>query len=233
MGIRLPHPLYEVPAEGTPAPAAAADPAPAKATMPEGLPADFWDADKGEVKLADLTTKFGELSAFKAEHDAKATSLPAKPEDYKFELPADVKLPDGYEWKLDDKDPAFVALRSFAHENRLPQSAVSAILGIEAQRRASELDAQVALVQKEEAALGEKFPERKAAVEDFLRSNLDDRLYEGIRARIDAGGAAGFEAVEKLIEIANGGSLPDGGGANPAPKSTAELLYPSMAKKVK
>lgn len=236
MRIRFPHPLYEAPG-GTPAgnepPAGAAPAEAAKPTMPEGLPADYWDADKGEVKFGDLTSKLGELSTFKAEFDAKLAEVPATPDGYKFELPATAKLPDGFEWTLDDKDPAFVALRTFAHENKLPQSAVSAILGIEAARRADELNASIAFVQKEEAALGEKFPERKAAVEDFLRANLDERLYEGARARIDAGGAAGFEAIEKLIEIANNGSLPDGGGRDATPKTTAEILYPSMAKKVK
>jgi hypothetical protein len=234
MRIRFPHPLYE--ADGA-APGAGAAPGGeggdtlAKPAMPEGLPADFWDADKGEVKFGDLTARLGELAAFKAEQDARAAELPAKPEDYKIELPATFKAPDGIDMTIDEKDPAVGALRAFAHEHKLPQAAVSAILAIDAQRKIDEFNASVALAQQEEAALGEKFPERKAAVEDFLRGNLDERQYEGIRARIDAGGAAGFEAIEKLIELANAGAIPDGEQKKgpSGPMLLKDILYPQKA----
>lgn len=226
MRFRFPLPLYEAP-DANPG---GGDP-PAKPVMPEGLPADFWDADKGEVKFGDLGTKFGELSTFKAARDAELAEVPAKPDDYKLELPADFKMPEGLEFKLDDKDPAFAAVRTFAHENKLPQKTVSALLAIEAQRQAADLQRSVDYVLGEEKALGANFPERKAAVEAFLRTNLSETHYEGLRTRIDAGGAKAFEAVEKLVELATAGGIPDSGnrGGGDAPKLLKDILYPQKA----
>lgn len=229
--LRFPRPLYDAVAEGTAGTGdTTAAGAGAAVAMPEGLPADFWDADKGEVRYGDLGKRFEELTSFKAQQDERLAGVPEKADDYKLELPPDFKLPDGTTFTIDDKDPAIPLLRQFAHDEKLPQSTVSKLLAIEAQRRAQELDAQVAAVQAEEKALGANFPQRKAAMEAFLRTNIPQDQYDAIRPLLTT--AKAFEALEGLIEKATTGAVADGNpNGQVQQKTAAEVLFPSMTRK--
>ena len=89
----------------------------------------------GELELSD---DIAALMATKAQADLRATQVPANAADYKPDLPADLKLPPGIEFKIDVSDPSYKDLANFAHARGWSQSDLSTALGIFASREARE-----------------------------------------------------------------------------------------------
>jgi hypothetical protein len=88
---------------------------------PEWAPEKYWDAAKNEVKGADLRKDFDDLVAFKAADESRRLTLPQKPDDYKLELPSTFQLPQGVEFKIDDKNPLWSQARAWAQKSGLTQ----------------------------------------------------------------------------------------------------------------
>ena len=167
--------------------------------MPEGLPAEFWDAQANSVKLPELVNSYNETTRLKAEHEEHLKGLPAKAEDYKIQgaLPPGFMIPFGYEPRVDEKDPRIPALRAFAHKHKLSQEMVNEIVGIDLQAQvAAELDAD-AVIQAEMKKLGENGKARVAAVEAALRGHLDETEYDAVRRHVDS--ATALSALEKIL----------------------------------
>lgn len=136
---------------------------PQKAERPADLPETFWDAEKGEVKFADLGKKL-------TEYETQLGALPKgveKPEEIDFSLPADLD-PDNadavYEVNRDDPmvqaiTPALVGL---------PQERISGLIGAFAKFQLSQ-DKQVReAIAAEEKKLGEKFMDRVSGAQAFI-----------------------------------------------------------------
>jgi hypothetical protein len=199
----------------TPAPAAASTSAPsspdgttspaATTSRPEGIPDSYWDTQTNSIKvdpvaLANDLRERDELKTFKAAEDVKAASRPQKPEDYKFELPADFKPPAGVDYKLDANNPALGQLRAVAHKHGLTQDAVNEILCVYA---GNEVGTQAAIANAraaEIAKLGTTAPARVDNVVNWL-SGMDTSPDKG-----DAKALAGMlvtarhvEALERII----------------------------------
>lgn len=200
--------------------------------MPEGLPAQFWNADQSAVDLPGLISSYSEISQFKTEFDAKQAALPQKPDDYKldFELPKDIKLPDGYDFKIDPNDPRVPAVREFAHRHRLPQETVSDLLALHAQFEVEQHARMDAELQAEMAKLGSNGKVRVDAATAYLKANLSPEEFEA--ARLFIGNATAFAAVEKLIAKATKQGVPgngEGGDRQAAPQKeavrAADLFY--------
>jgi hypothetical protein len=95
-----------------------------------------------KIKLADgfefTPEELTDLRARAALEATRKLTLPAAPTGYKNEFPADFKLPDGVELKLDERDPLLGQYRAFAHEQGFDQSTYSKGLGLVAMIRAQE-----------------------------------------------------------------------------------------------
>ncbi len=115
----------------------AADPL-AKEQAPTDQPAQ--DAEPGKaqevIKVGDTLlseTELRGLMEFKAQEDLRKTQVPVTAADYKFELPKDLKLPSGVEFKLASPDdpvmgPTIQAAREWALKNNLSQAKFSELL---------------------------------------------------------------------------------------------------------
>lgn len=206
---------------------------PVLSSPPEGLPAQFWDQQTGQVNLPEFVKSYGEVSAFKTQHDQRIAALPKDPKDYKIELklPDGVKVPDGAEFKIDDKDPRLPAVRAFAHKHQLSQDTVNELISLHAQMEIEAYAAGEAELQAEMKKLGSNGPARTQAAETFLKANLGKDEYEALRPVI--GNAVAFAAVEKLIARATSQSVPANlnGGTPPNPpqakKRPADVFYGS------
>lgn len=210
------------------APAAPA-PAPAATTRPDWVGEQFWDGEKNSIKLDEFGKHYGEVAAFhKAEAD-RIAALPQKPEDYKFEIPKDVEIPDGMQFAVSEDNPSLVAFRKFAHEKKLSPDIAQGVYALYVADKAHESAVLRARVAEEVKKLGPNAPARGQAVLNFLVGRVGaDHAKALLRNRFTADEMVAFE---KLYEsIANQGAAP----VTPMPatpaavpvKSTAEQIWP-------
>jgi hypothetical protein len=164
---------------GAPKPAAApGEPAPP-------APAPAASVVDGKLRVGEYELSSDDIAALmatKAQADLRATQVPADGSGYKPDLPADLQLPPGIEFKIDTADPSYRDLAAFAHARGWDQEAFSTAIGIfasrEARQAAAFAEAQRAEVQK----LGANGTSRVTAVETWLRSELGDDLANGMRS---------------------------------------------------
>jgi hypothetical protein len=103
-----------------------------------------------------------------AADDVRRGTLPATPDAYKNDLPADFKMPAGSEYKFDATDPNLAALRSLAHEEGWTQQGYSRALGAYAAVKLAE-DAAISSARTAEVGkLGATGPARIDAVTRFM-----------------------------------------------------------------
>lgn len=220
------------PTPPTPPAPPAGDPAPQQAQRPEWLPEAHWDSEGGAIK-PEFGAHYAELSAFRQTASEREAALKArKPEDIKLELklPDTVKVPDGMEIKIDDKDPRIPMLRQVALERGLDQETVNAFVALDAQQKIAAHNAEVERIAAEDAKLGEKVGERKAAVgawvDGLLASNTITKD-EHQELRLTATSAAGVTVLEKIMAKAAGnvpGHVPPT-PPKPAPQSQEQRWY--------
>jgi hypothetical protein len=134
----------------------------------------------GEYELS--SDDIAALMATKAQADLRATQVPADASGYKPDLPADLKLPPGIEFKIDTNDPAYKDLANFAYARGWSSQEFSAALGIFASREAREAAAFAEAQRAEVQKLGANGTSRVTAVETWLRSELGDDLASGMRS---------------------------------------------------
>jgi len=141
---------------------------------------DIPPATTGEmIKIGDVeltAAEWAAAAAHKAEADLLATQIPARAEDYKLELPADLKLPDGVHIKIANRDDAIegaavVAATQFAEKHKLSQSAFSEMLGVYGAARANELAEFSRRQAAEFKSLGTAGPLRVDAVTRWMTAN--------------------------------------------------------------
>lgn len=197
--------------------------------MPDGLPPKYWDASAG-LKSEDLVKDFIGLSTAA---EARIAARPEKPELYKAELVPDFKAPEGVNIKFDDKDPIrgpiLAEARALAHEIGVDQPTFSKLLTLQAKLEVATRTADQAAADAAHAAsvkrLGDKFPERKAAVDSFVNAALsgDEKTKTAKGAALAAmvTDADAFEALEDLIARANATRIPGDKPADPPPGPAA------------
>jgi hypothetical protein len=153
---------------------------------PEGAPnggAPPVEVPAGELfKFGDLElseTQIRDLVAEKAANDLRKAQVPATPREYKLELPKDMKLPEGAEFKLaaaNDpvKGPAIQAVQDWAHKNNLSQAQFGELLGLYAasQSREQIMIQKAALAERDK--LGLNGPQRVDAIALFLKGRYGD-----------------------------------------------------------
>ena len=162
---------------------------------------------------------YDELAAFKAGLEVKRATLPAKADDYKAELPADFKAPDGITYQFNANDPLLAQARSIMHDidqGRISgQDAFSKLLGLYAGGQvASQQQIQTAR-NAEIAKLGAAGPARIDALTTFFRGYLGEADGNAVMAR--AFTAADVQRLEKLVSkiSGQGGAAFRGSGREP------------------
>jgi Phage T7 capsid assembly protein len=226
-----PNPPPATPPAGAPEPHAAA--------RPDWLGENYWDGEKNAIK-PEFGVHYADLATFHKSETDKAAALKArKPEDIKFEikLPDTVKVPEGMQLKLDDKDPRLPVLRELALQQGLGQDTVNALVALDARMKIEAHNAETARVAAEDAKLGANGNDRKTAVSTWAKGLLDKKEIsadEFDEIRMTATTAAGVTLLEKLIAKVNGSVPGTGNPPPPAPPPTRieDRLYPKHARKV-
>lgn len=194
----------------------------AAAERPAWAPETAWDQSAGRLDMEKLGEHVGALSSFKAEQEAKFASRPETADAYKLELPPDWKAPDGVEFRLNESDPLLARARTLAHAAGMSQDEFSALVGEYAADQVKAYEAQAAAFSAEMQKLGEKAQARIDGAAQFLKSKLSAAQFEAIQGAVQT--AAGVEAVEALMKIASGPSLPTD-GAPPRSQAVTEIEY--------
>lgn len=168
---------------------------------PSYVPEQFWDATAGKVKEADFNSHLTALQTRVAADDVRRNSLPTSPEAYKAELPADLKLPDGVTFKLDETNPALIETRKAALEMGLDQQQFSKLLGLHAGALAQQQTSFKAARDAEIAKLGPAAPARVDAVTTWLKA-MDGSADKGDAKALTGmlWTARAVEAFENLIK---------------------------------
>lgn len=190
--------------------------------MPEGLPQQFWDDKSGQVKMADFVTAHNDLVKASSEHKAKLDALPKKAEDYKLELklPSEVKMPDGLDIKIDEKDQRVVGLRAFALKHGMTNDAVNELIALDAQSQIAAFNASEELLQAEMQKLGANGKERVSAMNAFLEKHVPAAQREALRPFV--ANAEAFAGLETLIsKITSSTNVP--GNQQPRQGKPAEV----------
>lgn len=179
------------------------EPAPADAPAAEAPAATGEKIKIGEVELT--AEEWAAAASHKAEADLRATQIPARGADYRLELPADMKLPDGIAVKLDPNDPvkgsALVAATEWAARNKLSQTQFSEMMGLYA---ASSINEHVDFERRQAAefeALGTAGPVRIDAVTRWLAANFGAAAKPVISTLVTK---AHVEVFEGIISKLNG-----------------------------
>lgn len=180
--------------------------APVEAT-PIEIPDEFKGAD-GNADVALMLSRIQELSA-------PAEGVPDKPEGYELKLNEEVKLFNGQEVQLNDKDPMLPEFFAWAHKNGLSQEAAQEAMTLYAKGQAEMLKQQYSVsneqVQQEIAKLGANPEQRVQSLMSSVGKAIGNEekafaLISNVR-QVEA-----FEAIESLMNTING----QGGGRAPA-----------------
>jgi hypothetical protein len=176
---------------------------------PEWLPEAHWDQDASSIK-PEFGAHYAELTSFHKTATERDAALKArKPEDIKLEvkLPETVKVPDGFQIKIDEKDPRVPLLREVAIARNLDQDAIDDLVAIDAQMKIAAHAQEVERVKAEDAKLGANGPQRKEAITNWAKGLLDAKKItadEHDELRMTAATAAGVSLIEKLMAQASG-----------------------------
>jgi hypothetical protein len=154
-----------------------------------------------------------------AQEDLRKATLPAAPEAYKAELPADLKLPGGVEYKFDQSNPSLVAARNWAYAKGLSQDEFSQVLGIYASHEAQQNAVLAERSRQEVAKAGVNAPQRVDAVGKWITGEMGEvdarpirativtdahlRFYEKMMNKISSQGAASFSQSHRAAPDTN------------------------------
>lgn len=198
-------------------------------TRPEGLPDRFWDAQNG-VKVGDWLKEHNDLTAFKAAEDSRRLTLPQKPDDYKIGLPQDFKVPEGVEFKFDEKSDVWKGVRDWAHKSGLDQSQFENALSLYAGIQLQGMQQMKAARDGEIAKLGASGPARVDAVVTWLNGVLGESGANAVKPMMVTAGIV--EAFESIIKkFVSGGAANfsqqhrDTGNSTPTDEQWAKMSY--------
>jgi hypothetical protein len=172
---------------------------------------------------------YDELAAFKASQDVRRSTLPPSPNDYKAELPADFKIPDGIKYEFNGSDPLLAQAQAVAHEAGLSQEQFSKLLALYAGGQVSSQQQIQTARNAEIQKLGATGPSRIDALTTFFRAYLGEADGNAVMAR--AFTAADVQRLEKLVgKITSQGGAPFRGNGREPPSESGRLSAEQIAK---
>jgi hypothetical protein len=219
-------PSSQTPPASPPAAPSGSAPPPA-VSRPEWLPEAHWDPAANSIKQ-DFGNHYAELATFhKTQTEAQAALAARKPEDIKIEvkLPDTIKVPDGLQVQINEKDPRVPVLRELALKNNLSQDVINSLVALDAQQQIAAHTAEQIRIAAEDAKLGANAKDRKTAVDNWLkgmkdRSEITADEYEAVR--VYAIDATAVTALEKIIAKATG-AVPGHTPGNPPKPADAPM----------
>jgi hypothetical protein len=168
---------------------------------PDWLPEKFWDDDVG-VRAEPLAKSFTELEGkLRTKHDdlkneVIADMKAAAPEEYVFNQPDDLKIPEGVELDMTADDPMVSWFFDFAKEHGMSQETVDSAIK---QYMETEL-AGMPDINAEIEKLGDHGQDRVLRVHNWMSSKLSDEEVSALDPLMTS--AASIEALEKLMKSA-------------------------------
>ena len=145
-------------------------PKPGDQPQPQQLPLNSDGKIQLTPDIALSETELRDLLSFKSAEDSRKLTAPTKVEDFRLELPSDLKLPPGVDFRLDPAHPAVEPARQFALRNNLSQQQFSEMLGVYAASQANEMVAFNAAKAAEVQKLGDAANARVDAVTGWLKA---------------------------------------------------------------
>jgi hypothetical protein len=172
-----------------------------------GDPAQRFDpvrTEDGKIVLGEglefTDQQLRDLVAFKASEDTRQLTVPANPQDYRVELPTDLKLPPGVEFRIDANSPMVPAAQAFAKRHGFTQNQFSELVGLYAASTASETAHFNNARAAEVAKLGDAVNARVDAVRTWLRA-MGGSDFDGLNRVLEmAPTAATVAGLEKLMQ---------------------------------
>jgi hypothetical protein len=160
--------------------------------------------DSGKILLAEgievSEQELRDLVSFKASEDSRKLTAPQKAEDFKLDLPADLKMPEGVTFQINPNDAAIEPARAFALRNNLSQQQFSEMLGLYAATQASDMVKFNAAKAAEVAKLGDAANARVDAVRGWLRATVPEHFNDLARVLELAPTAATVKGLETLMQ---------------------------------
>jgi hypothetical protein len=172
------------------------------------LPQSFAD---GPAFRAD----YDRLAAFEASDKVRRATLPPSPNDYKAELPADFKTPDGITYSFNTNDPLLAQAQAVAHQAGLSQEQFSKLLAIYAGGQVSTQQQIQTARNAEVQKLGANGPARIDALTTFFRSYLGETVGNRRMARLFTAQDVQDAEMEVSKITAQGGAPFRGNGREP------------------
>ena len=204
----------------SPSPSPQPSPTPQPSARPSYIPESYWDASAGKVKEAEFENHFNELQTRVAAEESRRLTLPAKPEDYKIELPKDFKLPQGVEFKLDISNPLWAQGQAWAQKHGLSQEAFAEAIALVAGDRVG-TEAQIVQARSAEIGkLGANGQARITAVETWAKGMLGQETGARFVSRLFT--SADVQMAEALISKFTGAGTFRQGGREP-PETPGKL----------
>jgi len=165
---------------------------------------------------------YDELAAFRAADTVRRSTLPSSPNDYKAELPADFKAPEGVSFQFKTDDPLLAQAQAVAHKAGITQEQFSQLLGIYAGAQVSTQQQITTARNAEIQKLGAAGPARVDALTTFFRAYLGEQDGNAMMAR--AFTAADVQRLEKMVsKITGQGSAPFRGNGREPPQPEGRL----------
>jgi len=135
------------------------------------VPESFWDIDKREIRTADWAKAYEDLRTFKAEDEARRAAIPGQADLYKPDLPGEIKIPDGFELKLDS--PMYKEARDLAHQQGWTQKAFTDTLGLYVKHQLNDQIKLQDYYKGELEALGDNREARLLAIDKFREASVN------------------------------------------------------------
>lgn len=159
--------------ETPPAAESPSSPTPDAQPRPEWVPAEAWD-DKAGLKLDALGKSFADLAKFRADTEAaaaeRAANVPADAKEYGFQVPEDLKLPDGF--GVDETSGLWGALQESAKEIGLTKDQYTGVAGKFLQAMAGEQQKMQEAYKAEQTKLFEQLGENGGARIDQVKAQM-------------------------------------------------------------
>jgi len=187
---------------------------------PEWMPEKFWNTDTDSANIENLAKSYSETEKrlgeitrggktseeWNAETRAEIASelqakrLEQRPEtadQYKYEMPEGLNLPEGSEWQMDESDPLLKWWKETSYQNGLNQEQFDAAVKDYVQMQIDSLPN----YEQEMKKLGDNASERIKSVNLFSKANFSEETQKALEGfLVDASGVAMMEEIIDLTK---------------------------------